>query len=260
MATLARHERLNRLLEVLAADGQLEVDEAARMLTVSTATVRRDLDSLAGQQLLTRTHGGAVSNGSAYDLPLRYKGVRRAEQKLRIARAAAGLVPAGAAVGLTGGTTCTEVARALAIRAVSEPATITVVTNALNIATELAVRSQIKLVVLGGVPRPQSYELTGPLSVAVLGQLSLDLAIIGVDGIDAMHGASCKDEATAEVGARLARQSRRTVVVADSSKLGRSTFAQVLRDDEVQLLITDTDAEPELVKELTGCGIEVVQA
>lgn len=257
---MARHERLKRLLELLAADGQLEVEAAAGALGVSSATVRRDLDSLAGQQLLIRTHGGAVSNGSAYDLPLRYKGIRHAERKLRIARAASELVASGAVVGLTGGTTCTEVGRALAIRAMPEPTPITVVTNALNLATELAVRSHIKLVVLGGVPRPQSYELTGPLSVAVLGQLSLDLAIIGVDGFDALHGASCEDEATAEVNARIARQARRIVVVADSSKLGRSAFAQVLRGDEVQLLITDTDAEPELVKELIGCGIEVVQA
>lgn len=256
---MSRHERLNRLLELLAADGQLEVDEAATLLSVSAATVRRDLDSLAGQQLLIRTHGGAVGNGSAYDLPLRHKGVRHAEQKLRIARAAVELVSSGAVVGLSGGTTCTEVGRALAIRAVAEPASITVVTNALNIATELAVRSQIKLVVLGGVPRPHSYELTGPLGAAVLGRLSLDLAIIGVDGIDAVRGASCQDEARAETGARIARQARRIVVVADSSKLGRSAFAQLVRVDEVQLLITDTDAEPELVKELTGSGMEVVQ-
>src|ERR1700712_386440 len=178
---MAKYERLNRLLDLLAAEGHVAVEDAAARLAVSPATVRRDLDSLAGQQLLTRTHGGAVSNSTAYDLPLRYKSVRHAEQKLRIARAAAELVPFGSVVGLNGGTTSTEVARALATRADlrsgGDGASITVVTNALNIANELTVRSHVKIVVLGGVPRPQSYELVGPLAIPVLSQLSLDVAI-----------------------------------------------------------------------------------
>lgn len=261
---MSKYERLNKLLELLAADGHVSVEDAASRLTVSPATVRRDLDSLASQQLLTRTHGGAVSNSTAYDLPLRYKSVRRAEQKSRIARAAAELVPLGSVVGMNGGTTSTEVARALATRADlhggDEFASITVVTNALNIANELTVRSHVKIVVLGGVPRPQSYELIGPLSIPVLGQLSLDVAIIGVDGFDLAHGASSHNEAEAEVNARIARQARRVAVVADSSKLGRATFAQIVRSDEVQVLITDSEAEPAMIKELIDAGIEVIQA
>lgn len=155
---MSKYERLNRLLELLAAEGHVSVEDAAVRLDVSPATVRRDLDSLANQQLLTRTHGGAVSNSTAYDLPLRYKTARNADAKVRIARAAADLVPFGSVVGLNGGTTSTEVARALAIRADlhadSERASVTVVTNALNIANELTVRSQVKIVVLGGCPEP----------------------------------------------------------------------------------------------------------
>lgn len=261
---MSKYERLNRLLALLAADGHVSVDEAAGRLAVSPATVRRDLDSLAAQQLLTRTHGGAVSNSTSYDLPLRYKSVRRAEQKLRIARAAAELVPLGSVVGMNGGTTSTEVARALATRADLHGSdgivAITVVTNALNIANELTVRSHVKIVVLGGVPRAQSYELVGPLSIPVLSKLSLDLAIIGVDAFDLAHGASSHHEAEAEVTARIARQARRIAVVADSSKLGRTSFAQIVRSAEVQVLITDSEAEPALVRELIGSGLEVIQA
>ncbi|MGI8665078.1 MAG: DeoR/GlpR family DNA-binding transcription regulator [Jatrophihabitans sp.] len=261
---MSRYQRLTTLLELLAAAGHVSVDEAAEQLAVSPATVRRDLDSLAGQRLLTRTHGGAVSNGTSYELPLRYRSVRRAEQKVRIARCAAELVAPGSVVGLNGGTTSTEVARALATRADllggGDSARITVVTNALNIASELTVRGHIKLVVLGGVPRPQSYELIGPFSLPVLSQLRLDLAIIGVDALDVAHGASSHNEAEAEINARIAGQARRIALVADSSKLGRAAFAQIVRADQVQLLITDTEAEPGLVTELVGCGIEVIQA
>lgn len=180
--------RWSALLEMLTRDGSVEVEPAAAELAVSAATIRRDLDELARQNMVTRTHGGAVINAIAYDLPLRYKAARNAPEKERIARAAAALVKPGTVVGLNGGTTTTEVARALAARADlagdgAEPA-LTVVTNALNIAGELAVRRHVKLVVTGGVARPASYELIGPLAAELLAQLTLDLVFLGVDAVD----------------------------------------------------------------------------
>ena len=120
-----------------------------RRLGVSTASVRRDLQLLEEQHLLSRTHGGAVANTTVYELPLRYKGGRHKEEKRRIAIAAAARVDdTVATVGLTGGTTTTEVARVLADRV-----GLTVVTNALNIAAELALRPNLKLIVTGGTAR-----------------------------------------------------------------------------------------------------------
>lgn len=139
---MAAHTRWTRLLEILGDQGQIDVLDAAERLGCSAATVRRDLDELARQNLLTRTRGGAVVSTVAYDLPLRYKAARRADEKQRIAKAAAELIPTGSTVGLNGGTTTSEVARELALR--PEPAgggvALTVVTNAINIANELAVR------------------------------------------------------------------------------------------------------------------------
>src|SRR5215211_2131954 len=113
---MARRERWSALLEMLSADGRIEIDAAAGRLQVSSATIRRDLDELADQQLLVRDRGGAIPHTVSYDLPLRYKSGRHAAQKRRIAAVAAGLVDPGGVVGLNGGTTTTEVARALAIR------------------------------------------------------------------------------------------------------------------------------------------------
>lgn len=259
---MSKYHRLNALLELLAAEKHLSVERAAAVLVVSPATIRRDFDALAEQQLLTRTHGGAVSNTTGYALPLRYKSVRNVEQKLGIARTAADLVPFGAVVGLNGGTTATELARALATRADlhTDADTVTVVTNALNIANELIVRSHIKIVVIGGVPQPQSYELIGPLGLPVLRQLSLDMAFIGVDAFDPVGGARSHSEAEAAVTARIAAQARRVVVVADSSKLGRNAFAQILPTDSVCQLITDADADPGLVRQLIDAGVEVLMA
>jgi DeoR family transcriptional regulator of aga operon len=105
-------ERLGAILERLSADGAVNVVEVARSLEVSAATVRRDLRLLEEQRLLERTHGGAVPHGVTYELPLRYKTTRQPEQKRRIALEAASRVREGSAIGLTGGTTTTEVARA----------------------------------------------------------------------------------------------------------------------------------------------------
>lgn len=229
---MSRDARWKALLELLVERGRLDVEEAATELEVSAATIRRDFDRLAEQQMLVRTRGGAVVHGVSYELPLRYKTARRASEKQRVAQAVAALVAPGEAVGLTGGTTTTEVARALAVRAdlASGTPALTVVTNALNIANELAVRPQFKIVVTGGVARAQSYELIGPLADGVLGQVTLDVAVLGVVAFDVAHGAAAHDEAEAAINRLLCERAERVVVAADSSKLGRMGVRPDLRD------------------------------
>lgn len=263
-ALVSRYRRWNDLLELLAAAGQLQIEDAAKALNVSAATIRRDFDELANQQMLTRIRGGAVAQAVNYDLPLRYKSERHPSEKQRIGQLAAGMVRAGQIAGLNGGTTTTEVARALAIRSDlrrggAEPA-ITVVTNALNIATELAVRQHIKIVTTGGVARPQSYELTGPLATCVLEQVTLDVAILGVDGIDAVAGATAHHEGEASINQLMARQARKVIIVADSSKVGRRAFARICGLADIDTLVTDTGIAPVDMVTLQEAGIEVVTA
>ncbi|NKF30621.1 DeoR/GlpR transcriptional regulator, partial [Pseudomonas sp. BGM005] len=136
---MKRAARLNAILDLLAADGEVNVDELVERFGASAATTRRDLDSLAEQRLLTRTHGGAVAHDVAYELPIRYRSHQRTQQKASIAQAAAALVAPGMVVGLSGGTTTTAIAAALAARDdLSAGPGITVVTNAVNIAAQLA--------------------------------------------------------------------------------------------------------------------------
>jgi DeoR family transcriptional regulator of aga operon len=261
---MSRYRRWNDLLELLAAAGQLQVEDAAKALNVSAATIRRDFDELAGQQMLTRIRGGAVAQAVNYDLPLRYKTERQRSEKQRIGQLAAGLVRTGQVVGLNGGTTTTETARALAVRPDLGHGTsgeaITVVTNALNIATELAVRQHIKIVTTGGVARPQSYELTGPLATGVLEQVTLDVAILGVDGIDAVAGATAHHEGEASINQLMARQARTVIVVADSSKAGRRAFARICGPADIDVLVTDTGIAPEELSLLRAAGVDVVTA
>jgi DeoR family transcriptional regulator, aga operon transcriptional repressor len=257
---MSRDARWKTLLELLVERGRLDVEEAAAELEVSAATIRRDFDQLAEQQMLVRTRGGAVVHGVSYELPLRYKTARHASEKQRIAKAVAGLIAPGEAVGLTGGTTTTEVARALAVRgdlASGSPA-LTIVTNALNIANELAVRPQFKIVSTGGVARAQSYELIGPLAHGVLSQITVDVAVLGVVGFDVTHGAAAHDEAEAAINRLLCERAERVVVAADSSKLGQRAFAWICATDAVDTLVTDTTADPDTVRRFEEAGLRVI--
>ncbi|MCX5379928.1 DeoR/GlpR family DNA-binding transcription regulator [Streptomyces sp. NBC_00091] len=261
---MTRKERWQRLLDLLVERGGVEVEPAAEILGVSAATIRRDLDQLAEQQLLVRTRGGAVPHGVSYELPLRYRTSRRADEKRRISEAVAALIAPGEVVGLTGGTTTTEVARALAARAdlaaptAGSPA-LTVVTNALNIAGELVIRPQFKIVLTGGVARPQSYELTGPLAQQTLAQLTVDTAVVGVDAFDPADGAATRHEDEAAVNSLLCARARRLVIAADSTKLGVRAFARICATSAVDVLVTDTALSDSAARPFRAAGVEVVR-
>ena len=236
-------------MEELSAGGSVAVTALCERLGVSAATVRRDLELLETQRLLTRTHGGAVAQMVSYELPLRYKAARHQEEKRRIGREAAERVRDGSVIGLTGGTTTTEVARAIV------DLNLTVVTNALNIAGELAIRPNIKLVITGGVVRPESYELVGPLAELGLADLHLDIAFIGADGLTAADGLTTHHEVEAHTDRALIDRAPHVVVVADGSKLGRVAFARICPISAVHELITDREADPRELAALRDAGL-----
>jgi DeoR family transcriptional regulator, aga operon transcriptional repressor len=256
---MARAERLAALLEELVADGRIDVDKSAERHHVSAATIRRDLDYLADQHLLSRTHGGAVPNTVSYDLPLRYKAASRGDAKKRIARRAVEMLWPGCTLALNGGTTTIEIARAIpGVRSLNNG--VTVVTNAINIATELTVRPFIKIVVSGGVARPQSYELVGPIASESLSRLTPDLCFLGATGVDAVAGVTSDDEAEAAVNRVMVQHAKRTLVVADSTKLGAVGFCQICPLTEVAGVLTDNSADPAGVQRLADSGVEVIVA
>lgn len=245
-----QEDRLGLILRKLNEHGSVGVGVLADELRVSEASVRRDLHLLEQQQLLTRTHGGAVATGVLYELPMRYRGGQHFEAKRAIAACAATLVPADAtSIGLNGGTTTTEVARALVRRP-----HLRVVTNALNIAAELAVRSNIELVVCGGSARSESYELVGPLAEQTLSNINVEVALIGVDGVSPTAGFTTHHEVEANTNRALVRAAERTIVVADSSKIGRRTFAKIVDIGGVSDIVTDTGARPADVSALERLG------
>jgi DeoR family transcriptional regulator of aga operon len=249
---MSRAERFREILDRLADRGSVDVEDLARDLGVSSATVRRDLETLHEQHLLERTHGGAVAINGLYELPLRYRGSLHHEEKVRIARAALEHIADGATIALTGGTTTTEVGRMLVHRS-----DLTVVTNAINIAGELAVRPNIRLIVSGGVARAASYELVGPLADDTLAQLHVEVAFIGVDGITAATGLTTHREIEARTNRMTVERASRVIVVADGSKIGTTALARICDIDKVDTLITDKGADPGELRALSAAGVAV---
>jgi DeoR family transcriptional regulator of aga operon len=259
---MTQQQRLNALLELVSERGNVTISDISTALDISAATARRDLTALAEQRLVTRTHGGAAALGAGYELPLQYKIARQAEAKLAIARAAVELLSPGDTVGLNGGTTTSEVARTIGrtdrLTRPDGDFGVTIVTNALNIAYELSVRSHVKIVVTGGVARRQSYELVGPLVASTLSEFALDVAILGVDGLSAQFGATTLHEGEAAVSRQFAQVARRVIVVADSTKMSKATFARICKLDQIDTLITDAEPSAAFSRELATAGVELI--
>lgn len=197
-------------------------------------------------------------------LPQRYRAVVKPTQKAAIAQAACQLIRPGEVIGCNGGTTTTLAAYEIGVwisgRDEFAQQGITVVTNAVNIATDLVVRPRIRVVVTGGVVRPRSYELIGPLSELLLPAINIDTLWLGVNGIDPVGGLYANHDGEAAVNAALVRAAKRVVVLADGSKLGRTAFAKIVGIDEVDCVITDEGADPEFLKRLEARGTEVIVA
>ena len=203
---------MGEILDRVVEKGSVDVPSLARDFGVSSATIRRDLEALHRQGLLRRTHGGALPRAAGLELPLQYKTTRQHREKRAIGVAAAHLVQDGDVVGLTGGTTATEVARALADRR-----GLTIVTNAHNSAAELVARPNIRLVVVGGNARHASYELVGPAAEAMIAQYHLDVAFIGTDGFTVAEGCTTHDEMEAHTDIRFIGPAARISLDAFSS-------------------------------------------
>lgn len=260
---MKKEDRLSQVLEIISKHGSADVESVAATLNVSAATIRRDFDDLAQRQLVSRTHGGAIATGSSMNLPLKYKAAKNDQTKQLIAREATKYIERYQVIGLNGGTTTTEVARALAVDPKFAPLdeqqpALTVVTNAVNIAAELTVRHQIKIMVTGGVARPQSFELTGPYSEQVLNEVNIDIAILGVEALDVSRGAAARHEDEARVNRQIAARAEKLIVVTDSAKFTRKAFANIAPLSEIDILITDSGITSEQIDALRDNDVEVV--
>ena len=247
--------RLDNLRELIRGKGVIRIEEICSRLGVSPATVRRDLDQLEESGAIRRVHGGAVSVESRLDEPLfDDKTAIAVREKRRIAEAALKLISPGNTVYLDGGSTVLELARLLRDRT-----NLTVVTNSLYAAHELAGRGP-RLILIGGELRRLSQALVGPLTRLVLAELHLDKAFLGTIGFSLKEGLTTTDPGEAFTKELVLGQARQVIVLADSSKAGKISFACAGHWDRVHVLITDGRLDKDFARELVKKGVKLVRA
>ena len=249
-------ERRRKIVQLTQRDGRVVVKDLARRFSTSLITIRKDLEYLQGQGRIERAHGGAlpIDGGALQDPSLREKERLHRKEKDRIAVAAARLVRPGQVIILDSGTTSTAVARATkTIR------NLTVITNGVNIAAEL-VGTGVEVILTGGVLRPNSFSLVGPLAEESLRYVTAELLFLAVDGFDLEYGLTTPNLLEAKVNRVMIANAKRTIVVCDSSKFGHRSLSLIAPTSAVHETITDDKIPPKYLRGLRDAGVKVTIA
>ncbi len=250
---LSQAERHRQILEAIKTAGRVTVLDLCNSLNVSSVTIRKDLNLLETKNLLFRTHGGAtLSNPYTSDRHVSEKEKIRSVEKMDIALAAAALIQPDDCIIIGSGTTVQFLARAI------KPAgKLTVITAALNVATELNQQPDIEVLVLGGILRKSSSSGTGLYAEKMLEDFSCSKLFLGVDGIDLDFGITTTHVMEAQLNRKMIDAAQKTIILTDSSKFGKRGFGRICGLEEVDHIITDSGISEHMFQKLTGMGIEV---
>jgi DeoR family fructose operon transcriptional repressor len=251
-------ERHEGIASLAARRGRVSVTDLAATYGVTTETIRRDLDVLERSGVLRRVHGGAVPT-SMLSVTERGVGERdetMAAEKDRIAKAAVELLPGpGGSVLLDGGTTTSRLARLLPV-----DCQLTVVTNSVPVAARLAGTSGLHIHMLGGRIRGVTHAAVGDEAVRTLDELRVEVAFLGTNAFDPVHGLTTPHPDEAAVKRAMVRSGAIVVVLADSSKVGRLDLHRFASFDQVDVLVTDAGVDAGGLRALRDQGVEVVVA
>lgn len=252
---LMAEERRQRILAILQAEGRVLVGSLSKVFGVSQITIRKDLDSLQERGLVRRSHGGALppSDSTAlFDPSVQEKQKLHSQEKKRIAAAAVKMVGDGCCVMLDSGTTTGAIAQAL-----KRLTSLTVITNAINIAGELA-DADCEVILTGGTLRRNSFSMVGPIAEDVLQEMHADILFLGVDGFDLEIGLTTPNLAEARVNRAMVHSAKKVVVVCDSTKFSRRSLSRIVPVSAVHLVITDSGLPEPIAEALKQQNVEVM--
>ena len=246
-------QRRRLIFTMLQNQGNIGVSELASRFGVSPMTIRRDLEYLEARQLASRTHGGALLAGDmASEWPHRFKTHAHSVEKQRLAVVATSVVRPGSTIILDAGSTTLEIGRRL-----KEIKPLTVVTNDIIIARELADEDGITVICTGGEVRRDVYSLDGPFTEWLLQQMHVDLAFIGCDGFDQSSGAMTKTQTKITVKQKMIQAAHRAFLVADWTKYGHRTFLTIVPLSAFHAVISNAEIGEEAIRQLREAGTQV---
>ncbi len=248
--------RRAEILEELDSKGQVTVRELSKLFKISEVTIRNDLAHLEKQNMLIRARGGAIKVKLYHvgiDPPFSDKQKEYLKEKQRIAKAAVEYIEDGDTIVFDSGTTTTEVAKNL-----DKFKDLTIITNALNIASILSDNDDFNVFMPGGFLRKKSLSLVGGLAEESFNKFYCDKLFLGVDGFDTTHGLSTPNVDEAHMNSIMIEIAKKIIVVTDSRKFARRRFAYIAPISKVDVVITDSGISEEDKQRLEKNGIEVV--
>ena len=243
--------RIEKIMNILKQKGFASVDELSRAIGVSKITVRRYLSFLENYGLIERKRGGAILKNLRYDVPFFLKLEDHKNEKIKIARAVARMIEDGSVIFATGGTTVYYAIQALEDSNVND---LTIVTNSITTAWAVINLSKpFKLLHTGGWVRQGSFECIGGHVVDFIVKMNIDLFIIGVDGVDIDSGITFANFEESVVARKVMTVSKKKIVIADDSKIGKVAPYRIAAFDEIDVLITNATSHTRtLLKEVTA--------
>lgn len=245
-----------KILETLKANGQVNVKELSEALDVTGVTIRNDLAQLEKKKVLIRARGGAIKidqNQLDEDYPLSDKQKKQLDEKKEIGKKAAALIENGNTIIIDSGSTTHQLAKNL-----ESFEDLTVITNALNIATLLAEYKNINVIVPGGILKKNSLSLVGIMAEKGFKDFFCDKVFLGVDGFDLDFGISTPSPEEAHLNQIMIEISKEVIVVTDSSKFDRRGFAFIASVNKITTVVTDKGIRPEHKSKLEKLGIKVI--
>ena len=251
-------ERQQAMAQAITQQGRVSVAELAEEFSVTTETVRRDLSALERIGLIRRVHGGAVPSSSlaVIESGLTERDLANTAAKDLIAAAAVALLPPpGSIIIMDAGSTTARLATLL-----PRDHRLTVVTHAVPVAARLAGLPQIDLFLLPGKVRPTTQAAVGADTVAALADLRADVSFVATNGLSTSHGLTTPDREEAATKRAIVAAGRRTVVLADSTKIGVESSLRFASISDIDVLVTDSAIKPDDQKALDAAGVEVVIA
>lgn len=247
-------KRKQYILKKLQTDGSISITDLVEELGVSSMTIRRDLKTLSENGLVTLEHGGAVLNsGSLFEYNTAFKQEIKAEEKLRIAQKCLDYVNEGDSIYLDAGTTVSKIAGLL-----NRKKNIIILTNSLLAANQITNLRNTKVIMCPGEFRHDSMAFMGPLTDEFIGQFRIDTLFLGVEGIDLEGGISVPDIIDGVTKKNLISNAKKVICVADSSKFNTTYFFCIAPLTKIDIIITDTGLEPEILNQYLQQNIKVI--
>jgi len=254
--TARRREEIKNTVE---KEGKANVVELAEFYGASQATIRTDLKELERTNALKRTHGGAISIGSAYksyyDTTLNERMNINKQEKIKIARACASLIKDGDVIFIDSGTTSNYMAREL-----SQLNNLTVLTNAILVAQELFYNPSIKVILFGGDIEFGNQFTYGNDTIAQLNRYRANKYLLAIDGISVEHGITTYHHQEVEISRLMMERADRVIAAADDSKIGKEGFSFIASLSSIDTLITNShESNKKTLEDIRNHGIEVIE-